>query len=180
MEIGGNNLSEPVRFYTKNTENFIKRNVENTDISQTPNIFAGEFEIKEKSKVVSSPIKKKRKSKSKRLNVLDTEYISDDRLDATQEENIFINKKENKSAISLKKITNFIFTKIPLINYLFLKKKKKEIQSTVAKLNGINQDIDDLMTSSVPFGEDKKYYDDIANNLTTAATIIGKTEKKNI
>ena len=77
MEINGNNLSEPVRFYTKNTENLIKRNVENTDISQIPNIFAGEIEIKEKAKVVTSHIKKKRKSK--RLNVLDTEYISEDR-----------------------------------------------------------------------------------------------------
>ena len=177
MEINGNNLSEPVRFYTKNTENLIKRNAENTDISQIPNIFAGEIQIKEKAKLVTSPIKKKRKSK--RLNVLDTEYISEDRIEQKQEENIFINKKENKSGISIKKVTNFIFTKIPLINYFFLKNKKKEIETTVAKLNGINQDIDDLMTGSVPFGEDKKYYDDIATNLTTAANIIGKSEKNN-
>ena len=176
MEIGGNNLSEPVRFYTKNTENLIKRNVETADISQTPNIFAGKITIKEKAKLVTSPIKKKRKSK--RLNVLDTEYISDDRIEQNQEENLATAKKENTPKISLKKISNFIFTKIPLINYFFLKNKKKEIQTTVEKLNGINQDIDDLMASSVPFGEDKKYYDDIANNLTSAANILGKRESK--
>lgn len=175
MEIGGNNLSEPVRFYTKNTENLIKRNVENTDISKTANIFAGEITLREKEKLVTSPIKKKRKSK--RLNVLDSEYISDERIEQNNEENIFLTKKESKKGISLKKITNFIFTKIPIINYVFLKNKKQEIQTTVEKLSGINQDIDDLMSSSVPFGEDKKYYDDIANNLTSAANILGKSER---
>lgn len=175
MEIGGNNLSEPVKFYTKNTENLIKRNVENTDISKMPNIFSGEYEIKEKTKLATSPIKKKRRSK--RLNVLDTEYISEERIVQNQEENIFITKKETKKATSISKILNFVFTKIPIINYVFLKKKKNEIQTTVEKLNGINQNIDDLMSCSVPFGEDKKYYDDIANNLTSAANIIGKSEK---
>ena len=153
----------------------IKRNVENTDISKKPNIFSGEHEIKEKAKLVTSPIKKKRKSK--RLNVLDTEYISDDRIEQNSEENIFTTKKETKKGTSINKILNFVFTKIPIINYVFLKNKKKEIQTTVEKLNGINQDIDELMASSVPFGEDKKYYDDIANNLTSAANIIGKSER---
>ena len=114
MEIGGNNLSEPVRFYTKNTENLIKRNVENTDISKMPNIFSGEHEIKEKAKLVTSPIQKKRKSK--RLNVLDTEYISDDRIEQNSEENIFTTKKETKKGTSINKILNFVFTKIPIIN----------------------------------------------------------------
>ena len=65
----------------------------------------------------------------------------------------------------------------PLINYFILKNKTKKIKKTVEELTDINQNVDDMLNTKVPFGEESKLYTDIAKNLTTAANIIGKANR---
>ena len=46
------------------------------------------------------------------------------------------------------------------------------------KLSDITQDVDSMLGTQVPYGEDSTYYDSIAKNLSNAAEIIGKSETK--
>ena len=64
------------------------------------------------------------------------------------------------------------------MNYFFLKQKKQRIQKTVESLNDITQNVDELMNTTVPYGEETNLYHDIARNLTNAANIIGKANKE--
>ncbi len=59
-----------------------------------------------------------------------------------------------------------------------MKKKKENLQKAVETLNDINQNVDDLLNTAVPYGEAANVYTDIAKNLTNAANIMGKANKQ--
>ncbi len=178
MEINGNNFSEPVRFYNKNTENIIKQEFEKEATTASANLFAFNAEKKETAKLTTHPIKKRKKTK--RLNVLDSEYLPDENnaVQTSTDNNIFVTGQNQKKENKIKKAVNFLFTKVPLINYFFLREKSNSIKETVEKLNDITQDVDSMLGIQVPYGEDSTYYDSIAKNLSNAAEIIGKSETK--
>ena len=178
MEINGNNFSEPVRFYNKNTENIIKQEFEKEATTASANLFSFNAERKETAKLTTHPIKKRRKTK--RLNVLDSEYLPDENIavPTNTDNNIFVTGQNQKKENKIKKALNFLFTKVPLINYFFLRKKSDSIKETVEKLSDITQDVDSMLGTQVPYGEDSTYYDSIAKNLSNAAEIIGKSETK--
>ena len=67
--------------------------------------------------------------------------------------------------------------KAPVINYFFLKRKTKTIKNTVNSLNNINQNVDELLNTAIPYGETSVIYQDIAKNLTQAANIISEANK---
>ena len=48
----------------------------------------------------------------------------------------------------------------------------------VNTLNDIMQNADDLINTAVPYGESGKVYQNIAQNLTKAANVIGKANKE--
>ena len=58
-----------------------------------------------------------------------------------------------------------------------VRKKTVKIQKTVEELNDITQNVDELLNSAVPYGEEKELYTSIAKNLTDAATIMGRAQK---
>ena len=178
MEIS-NGLNQPVNFYTRSTGNNIKMAVDSENQLLQSNIFAPEFSARETEKKISNPIKKKRKSK--RLNTMDTDYLPDE-VETTGQvvktDNFFVEKEENPLFENIKKGWKFFFKKTPLVNYFFLKGKKQRIQKTVEKLNDITQNVDELMNTTVPYGEETNLYHDIAQNLTNAANIIGKANKE--
>ena len=78
----------------------------------------------------------------------------------------------------LKKALGLVFSATPVINYFFLKQKTKRIQKTVETLNGISQNVDDLLNTAVPYGEETNLYNDIAKNLNDAATALGKANRE--
>lgn len=177
MEIS-NGINQPVNFYSRNTGNNIKMTVQDENLLQA-NIFAPEFGARDAIKKTTSPIKKKRKNK--RLNTMDTDYLPDESEEISQiveTDNFFIKKEKNNIFNNIKKGIDFIFRTIPLVNYSFLKQKKLKIQKTVKSLTDINQNVDELMNTSVPYGESDNLYNDIAKNLTNAAIIIGKANKE--
>lgn len=180
MEISGNSYNQPVSFYTKNTGNNINTVIDGDNQLYPANIFAPEFAARETAKNTTIPIRKKRKSK--RLNTIDTDYLPDEveetSIKKEEVDNFFITKETNPFFENFKKSIDFFLTSTPLINYFFLKQKKQRIQKTVASLNDINQNVDELLNTAVPYGEEATLYHDIAKNLTDAASLLGKANKE--
>ena len=142
------------------------------------NVFAPEFASKETIKNTSIPIRKKRKNK--RLNTIDSEYLPDEEIKVEtnkNNDNFFIAEKSSSFA-SFKKGMKHFFSTTPLINYFFLREKEGKIKKTVEQLNDITQNVDELLNSAVPYGEEKMLYQDIAQNLSNAATLFGKANKE--
>lgn len=181
MEISSNNINQPVSFYTKNTGNTINMAIDNENYLYQSNVFSAEINEQIINKKTSKTIKRKRRSK--RLNTIDTDYLPDEVIednDVKKEDtnNFFIDTPSNKIRKNIKKTIAFFIENTPLINYFFLKQKKEKIQKAVETLSDISQNVDELMNTSIPYGEEKKLYSDIAKNLTAAANIIGKAQKK--
>jgi len=183
MEISGNSYSQPVNFYTKSTGNNINTVMESENQLYGAGAFAAEFQ----NGKITLPSQKteKKKRKSKRLNTLDTDYLPDEpdeditaseiNSQEKNEDNFFIEETKKNNKIKEKII--HIVSVTPLINYFFLKNKKLKIQKTVKELNDITQNIDELLNTTAPFGENTNLYNDVAKNLTTAAEILGQAQK---
>ena len=178
MEISSNGINQPVSFYTKNTGNTINMAIDEDNRVLNGNIFASEFSV-----TATKPLNKpsKRKRKNKRLNTYDTDYLPDEPGEndnsEVQKENFFITVQEKKFSEKFKQRLLHIIRITPVINYFILKNKTKKIKKTVEELTDINQNVDDMLNTKVPFGEESKLYTDIAKNLTTAANIIGKANR---
>ena len=180
MDISSNSLNQPVSFYQKNTGNTINMAIESENKQYASNIFMGEHALRENIKQISLHPKKKRKNK--RLNTMDNDYFPDEpiaeNVNNTEVNNSFIENKKEYIINRIKKSLSQFAAATPLINYFFLKQQTKKIQKTVAELNNITQNVDDMLNSAVPYGEEKALYTDIAQNLTNAANIIGKVNKE--
>ena len=177
MEIS-NGLNQPVSFYNKNTGNSINTVINEDNHIYGSNFFASENVLKEEAKLVTRPIKKKRKNK--RLNTMDSDYLPDETSNVKVEiesNNFFLEEKPSLWNRFKKSVVHFLSV-TPLVNYFFLKEKTKKIQKTVQTLNDISQNVDDLMTATVPYGEESALYTDIAKNLTNAASVLGKAHKE--
>jgi len=185
MDISGSNLNQPVNFYQKNTGNNINYAIAGENKLYQPNLFMPEMQM---HKNITPVIHKQRKrSKTKRLNTIDTDYLPDEpESDETYEndkiaadsENFFVTGQRTKFGIL--KAMERIISITPLLNYFFLRQKETNIKNTVNKLSNINQNVDNLMNTAIPFGEAANLYNDIAKNLTKAANIIGESNRKRL
>ncbi len=174
MEISGS-INQPVNFYTKNTENKLNTYFEGENRLYQETNFASEFN----NEKITVPVKKlKKHRKNKRLNTYDSDYLPDEITDSEQmENNFFIEHDKNDFFKNLKKDAKNILNNTPLINYFYLKDKEQKIAKTVKELNNISQNVDELINTTVPFGENSDIYSDIAKNLTNAVNIIGEANK---
>lgn len=176
-----NGLNQPVSFFSKNTGNNVNTVISEDNYPVVSNVFSPELNEILSKKNSTKPHRKSRKNK--RLNTIDSEYlpdeISDENVNGTAvEENIFASYSRNNPISRLKKFWTFFIENTPLFNYFFLKQKKSRIQETVLSLNNISQNVDELLSTAVPYGEEKLLYGDIAKNLNEAANIIGKVNKE--
>ena len=178
MEISSNSINQPVNFYTKNTGNTINMAIDEDNRILNGNIFASELGITS-TKPINKPSKRKRKNK--RLNTYDTDYLPDEaeepEIKEAEKDNFFISSQAENIINKTKKRLYYIVSITPLINYFILRNKTNKIKKTVEKLTEINQDVDELLNTKVPYGEESKLYTDIAENLTNAANIIGKANR---
>lgn len=176
MEISGS-INQPVSFYTKNTGNTINTAIDADNRAYKENVLVSEFN----SDKITKPIKKSQKKhgKIKRLYTYDTDYLPDDAEISEKEKdntNFFITD-DSKRFSNFKKKFKKILNSIPLINYCFLKQKKENIKETVKTLNNINKNVDEILNTQVPYGEDTSIYNEFAKNLTEAQQIIVKANK---
>ena len=180
MEISGNNLNQPVAFYTKNTGNNINMAIDSENYLYQSNIFSAE--INEQLANKNNKKQQKRKKRSKRLNTIDSDYLPDEPIEEEDKKenknNFFINTENNKIRKNIKKAWSFFVENTPLINYFFLKEKTKKIKQAVNTLNDISQNVDELLNITIPYGEEKNLYNNIAKNLTEAASVVGEANKK--
>ena len=179
MEISSNSLNQPVNFYTKNTGNNINMAIDNENQLYGSNVFSSEIFQQELNRHTPAPVKKRRKSK--RLNTYDSEYLPDETIEDTiqnKDNNFFLEKEQNSIKNNLKKALEHFVTATPLVNYFFLKRKNQQLKKTVETLNDISQDVDELMNTAIPYGENSEFYGNIAKNLTKAASILGRTNKE--
>lgn len=179
MEISGG-LNQPVEFFAKNTGNNINTLVPTESHSAVSNVFSAEINEQLNRKNISKSNRKSKKNK--RLNLIDSEYLPDEVIEDgnsiyDSEENIFVSYGENQILRRFRKFFIYFIENTPLLNYFILKRKKRLIQNTVSKLNDISQNVDEMLNSAVPYGEEKFLYGKIANNLNQAANIIGKVNK---
>lgn len=179
MDISTNSLNQPVSFYNKSTGNTINMAINEENI-YGQNIFSSEVSKKESQKLATRPTKKPRKSK--RLNTIDSDYLPDEASSPSKAEqvanNFFVEPEKISLGIKFKKAVEHFFVVTPVINYFFLKQKTKKIQKTVETLNGISQNVDDLLNTTVPYGEESNLYNDIAKNLNDAANLLGKANRE--
>lgn len=177
MEISSG-LNQKVSFFPKNTGNNINMTVDDNNHQYVTNIFSPELNEQLKNKnQVKTP---KRKRINKRLNTIDSDYLLDEpEAPEIQDENsnFFITGEEKKVHRNIRKAINYFFENIPLVNYIYLRQKEKKIQKTVEVLKDITQNVDDLLSTAVPYGEESEVYSTIARNLTDAANVIGQSKK---
>ena len=179
MDILGG-INQPVSFVSKNTGNNINTIVPSDNQLVNPNIFSPELSEQISKHNLKKP--QKRRNKNKRLNTLDSEYLPDEAIEndnkqSSEDDNIFLGKKQSSFIQNFKKAKEHFLENTPLINYFFLKQKQERIKKAVENLSDINQNVDEMLNTAVPFGEEKVIYTDIAKNLTKAAGIIGKANK---
>lgn len=177
MDISGSGLNRPVEFYQKNTGNNINYAIGGENHLYTSNVFKQDLPVQN---AAFHFVKTKKKTKNKRLNTIDSDYLPDETEEETVKnngENFFISKEKPNFFERAKKTAKYIVSSTPLINYFFLKGKEKNIKNTVNTLNDISQNVDELMNTAVPYGEENILYDDIAKNLTKAANIISESNK---
>lgn len=181
MEISGNSFNQPVTFIPKNTGNNINTIIDSENFSYVNNVFSPELNEQLSNKNQTKPIRKKRKNR--RLNTIDSDYLPDEAVDETQqpskdEGNFFLMPEESKIKQNIKKAAEYILENIPLINYWYLNKRKVKIKKTIEELTDINQNVDELLNTAIPYGEEKELYSSIAKNLTDAANILGRAKKE--
>lgn len=178
MEISANGLNQPVNFYQKNTGNTINMAIDEDVRSYQTNIFSSEHALNPTDKAENARIRGKRKNK--KLNATDSEFFAvDNVLDSANEENpenFFITVKDSFFK-KLKKSVNRFISKIPGLNYFYLKKQTKKLQNTLTELANIKENVDEMINAVVAQGEEEELYSDIAKNLTAAANIIGKSQQ---
>lgn len=179
MEISSNNINQPVAFFPKNTGNTINMAIDDNQFYQS-NIFSAQInEQLINNRKFSQPLKRKRKSR--RLNTMDNEYLPDTAYEEEtlkkDEDNFFAQRPQNQLISNIRKKIEYIIANIPLINYFYLQKKTGRIRETVEVLTDINQNVDELLNTQVPFGEEKEIYSSIEKNLTSAVNLIGRVNK---
>lgn len=181
MEISGSSINQPVAFFSKNTGNNINMAIDNDNRPYLSNVFSPELNEQIINKKHTKSIKRKRNSK--RLNTIDTEYLPDESMEnpitpqVNADNNFFIASEESHFKRNIKKAVSYFLENIPLINYFYLKRKKNNIEKTVETLKNINQNVDELLNTTIPYGEESELYSSIAKNLTDAANVLCKSKK---
>lgn len=180
MEIFGNDkINQGINIYNKSTRNNIgvlKENGQNA-IFET-NIFSERKKELQRSEV-SNPIKKKRKSK--RLNIADSEYLPDESREVenvAEEENFFLEPEKRRKKSGFKKVTEYILTNVFPINYIYLKKKEKGMKHTVSELSDINENVNELLATRAAYGEEDNVYKAMETNLINAVNIMSRNKKE--
>lgn len=152
------------------------------DLTQGPNVFNNNRESKINSTPHSNPNAKSHKV-NKRINAYDNEllyYEEVSRLNQTESDsnNFFLKSDSQKVWLAFKRLIKNIAVRLPIINYFVLKEKQNKLKTTLADLNSINSSMDELINSSVPFGEQSDKYKKFSENIVKANNIHAKIKKE--
>ncbi len=171
MKIPKDNINQNNFYMNPSIENLEMEDIE-LDLASKPNVF---------SKVHSVPIYNQtpKRPKSKRINAMDSQ--------------LFFNEIDNKANDHADKLqtNNFeqftktlgvafrgLLTKLPVINYFVMKDKHDRLKQTISNLNSINSNVDEMMKTSMPYGEQAEVYKVLTENIMKANNIHSQIQKE--
>ena len=174
-----NGINRTMGVYNSNTQNNL--GIEHENKIYTADLYPNEFSLKESEKLITPPSKKRKKNH--RLNTIDTDFLPDetDFVPIEDKKDNFFVDQQSLTSKAINKMNNsikFIVENIPIVNYFYLRKKEEKIQKTIEELNKIIENTDELINSRVPYGEDGRVYQKIAEGLSNGANVIGKANKE--
>lgn len=131
----------------------------------------------------TSPINqnKKKKKANNRFNISDNEFLDETNYTAPVEqpkaENLFAVQTEPTILDNVSKSIKGAIKYVPVLNSIILKGKSIKLQKTLNGLNEINRNVDDIITTSMPYGEEDRKYSEITKNLSDASTLFEQAKK---
>ncbi len=171
MKIPKDNISHNNFYLNPSIENIEIEGLD-LDLSKKPNVFS--------SITTTAPISNNSKHfpRVKRLNSMDNEFlfnegknIEADTLNKSNSFNVF--HLVNRASVAFKGFLE----KMPVIGYFVTKEKRAKIKETLDSLNAINNDVDSLLKTSVPYGEQSGVYEVITENIMKANNIHAQMQK---
>lgn len=131
----------------------------------------------------TSPISqnKKKKKSNNRFNISDNEFLDETNyippIEQAQTENLFAVQTEPTILDNVSKSIKGAMKYVPVLNSIILKGKSIKLQKTLNGLNEINRNVDDIITTSMPYGEEDRKYSEITKNLSDASTLLEQAKK---
>lgn len=131
----------------------------------------------------TSPISqnKKKKKSNNRFNISDNEFLDETNyippIEQAQSENLFAVQAEPTILDNVSKSIKGAMKYVPVLNSIILKGKSIKLQKTLNGLNEINRNVDDIITTSMPYGEEDRKYSEITKNLSDASTLLEQAKK---
>ena len=132
----------------------------------------------------TSPItsqSKKKKKTNNRFNISDSEILDETsyipETEQPKDDNLFALQSEPSMLENVSKAVKSAVKYVPVLNSIVLKGKSIKLQKTLNGLNEINQNVDSIITNSVPFGEEDRRYSEITKNLSDASTLLEQAKK---
>lgn len=178
MKIPKDNLSNNDFYLNSSIDNLAIGDIE-LDLSSKPNVFSSGVPK------ATNPVRvdKKPSSMKKRLNIFDNQYLQSEEnisesVNFQGKNKIIIRSDFNQLLASMKVVFKGVLEKVPVVNYFVLKEKQDKIKETINRLNSINNDVDELINSSVPFGEIPDKYKILSENLMKANNINSQIRKE--
>lgn len=171
MEINKPQLTDNNFLFAPSIDERLIEDIE-LDLTSKPNVFTNySRNIQQPSTI---PIEK---PKIKRLNTMDNHFLllEDNIEDKAAKESP---KDINHAWVAFKSLFKKVVSKIPVINYFFLKEKQAKLKVTLQDLNSINSNVDELINLSFPMEENFDKYKIISENLIKANEIHSKIIKE--
>ena len=132
----------------------------------------------------TSPINtqsKKKKKANNRFNISDSEILDEanyiPETPQINDDNLFALQTEPSMLENMSKRIKGAIKYVPVLNSIVLKGKSMKLQKTLNGLNEINQNVDSIITTSMPYGEEDRRYSEITKNLSDASTLFEQAKK---
>lgn len=124
---------------------------------------------------------KKKKKANNRFNISDNEFLDETNyvppVEQPQTENLFAVQSQPTILDNVSKSIKGAMKYVPVLNSIILKGKSIKLQKTLNGLNEINRNVDDIITTSMPYGEEDIRYSEITKNLSDASTLLEQAKK---
>lgn len=156
MKIPKDNITNSDFYVNPSIDNLAIDEIE-LDLSSKQNVFSNSI-----PKNINQQKNEKKTNTIKRLNVFDNYFLQDkqppeENLKNNQSNKFFISSDFKQVFKSLQVVFKGTLEKVPVVNYFVLRDKQNRIKETIKTLSTINNDMDELISLSYPYGESDKY-----------------------
>lgn len=156
MKIPKDNITNSDFYVNPSIDNLTIDEIE-LDLSSKQNVFSNSV-----SKNINQQKNEKSTNTIKRLNIFDNYFLQDGQVPEENSKNSqlkksFISSDSKQVFKSMQVAFKGVLERVPVINYFVLRDKQNKIKETIKTLSTINNDMDELIRLSYPYGESDKY-----------------------